>query len=80
MKKILSTTGMILLSAALGAQVTKPAASSTTVLGIHGTSFTLNGKPTFLLGFSYYGALGAQLAPQQARFFHLIKRKSSKCP
>ena len=30
-----------------------------TVLGIDGTRFTLNGKPTFLLGISYYGALGA---------------------
>ena len=30
-----------------------------TVLGIDGTSFTLNGKPTFLLGISEYGALGA---------------------
>jgi len=29
------------------------------VLGIEGSRFTLNGKPTFLLGFSYYGALGA---------------------
>jgi hypothetical protein len=30
-----------------------------TVLGIEGTQFTLNGKPTFLLGISYYGALDA---------------------
>lgn len=30
-----------------------------TDLGIEGTQFTLNGKPTFLLGISYYGALGA---------------------
>jgi hypothetical protein len=29
------------------------------VLGIDGTSFTLNGRKTFLLGASYYGALGA---------------------
>ena len=29
------------------------------VLGIDGTAFTLNGKKTFLLGASYYGALGA---------------------
>ncbi len=28
------------------------------VLGIDGTRFTLNGKPTFLLGISYYGGLG----------------------
>jgi hypothetical protein len=30
-----------------------------TVFGIEGTHFTLNGKRTFMLGFSYYGALGA---------------------
>jgi len=35
------------------------AAMASTELGIQGTSFTLNGKPTFLLGVSYYGALGA---------------------
>src|SRR5688572_15739899 len=29
-------------------------------LGIDGTHFTINGKHTFLLGISYYGALGAQ--------------------
>jgi hypothetical protein len=29
------------------------------VLGVEGTRFTVDGKPTFLLGFSYYGALGA---------------------
>ena len=30
-----------------------------TTLSILDTHFTVNGKPTFLLGFSYYGALGA---------------------
>jgi hypothetical protein len=30
-----------------------------TVLGVAGTRFTLNDKPTFLLGISYYAALGA---------------------
>ncbi len=30
-----------------------------TVLGIDGTRFSLGGKPTFLLGISYYGGLGA---------------------
>ena len=36
----------------------EPAARTT--LGIDGTRFTINGKPTFLLGMSYYGALGAK--------------------
>jgi hypothetical protein len=35
------------------------AAGEATTLGINGSRFTLNGKPTFLLGLSYYGALGA---------------------
>lgn len=34
-------------------------AHAATVLGIEGTRFTLDGKPAFLLGFSYYAGLGA---------------------
>ena len=34
-------------------------ASPSTVLGIEGSAFTINGKKTFLLGASYYGALAA---------------------
>lgn len=30
-----------------------------TMLGTEGTRFTVNGKPVFLLGFSYYAGLGA---------------------
>jgi len=33
--------------------------ASATELGIQGTQFTIDGKPVFLLGASYYGALGA---------------------
>lgn len=33
---------------------------SSTVLGVDGTRFTLNGRPTFLLGISYYAGLGAK--------------------
>jgi hypothetical protein len=33
--------------------------AKTTALGIQDSRFTLNGKPTFLLGVSYYGGLGA---------------------
>ncbi|MCY2954612.1 MAG: carbon-nitrogen hydrolase family protein [Planctomycetota bacterium] len=35
------------------------AGPSKTLLGVEGTDFTLNGRPAFLLGISYYGALGA---------------------
>ena len=34
-------------------------AEQRTVLGIQGSRFTINGKPTFLLGISYYAGLGA---------------------
>src|SRR4051812_689142 len=34
-------------------------AMSKTELAIEGMRFTLNGKPVFLLGISYYGGLGA---------------------
>src|SRR6476660_8399064 len=32
---------------------------SATTLGTAGTDFTLNGRPSFLFGLSYYGGLGA---------------------
>lgn len=49
-----------LLLALLATTVTaRVAAPQATDLGIQETQFTLNGKPTFLLGISYYGALGA---------------------
>jgi hypothetical protein len=40
------------------AAASAPGAEST-VLGIEGTDFKLNGQPAFLLGISYYAALGA---------------------
>ncbi len=68
----------------LPATVTFPAPSAAapadTVLGIADTRFTVNGKPTFLLGLSYYGALGApeatlraDLAEMQQRGFNWIR-------
>lgn len=36
-----------------------PAQGNNTILGVEGAHFTLNSRPAFLLGFSYYGALGA---------------------
>ncbi len=38
---------------------TNQAAQSPVRLAVTGTQFTLNGQPTFLLGISYYGGLGA---------------------
>jgi hypothetical protein len=46
---------MFLLATCAGASTAAPP----TVLGIDGARFTVNGEPTFLLGVSYYGALGA---------------------
>jgi len=39
--------------------LTSCATASATELGVQGTSFTLDGKPAFLLGCSYYAGLGA---------------------
>jgi hypothetical protein len=50
---LLVTLGLL----AASAQQIQPANS--TVLGTQDSRFTLNGKPTFLYGISYYGALGA---------------------
>ncbi|NSW56594.1 MAG: hypothetical protein HPY44_11300 [Armatimonadetes bacterium] len=51
-----------------------------TMLGIEGTQFTINGSPRFLLGFSYYGGLGASeefvtldLDDMQARGFNWLR-------
>jgi len=46
-------------SSSSGGQVTPLDEDRKTTLGIAGEQFTLNATPTFLLGFSYYGALGA---------------------
>lgn len=43
--------GMALLSSELSARGA--------TLGVEGSRMTIDGKPTFMLGFSYYGALGA---------------------
>jgi len=58
----------------------QPTAHGETVLTIEETRFTLNGKPTFLLGFSYYGGLGASeefirgdLDDFQRRGFHWLR-------
>ena len=49
---------MVSLATAAGSSLDRPAAPPT-VLGVREERFTLNGTLTFLLGFSYYGALGA---------------------
>src|SRR5687767_9696861 len=54
---------VLLLSATFlshGALGANPPPGVQTVLGVSGDRFTLNQRPTFLLGFSYYGALGAR--------------------
>lgn len=47
----------LLMSTALAPAEESP--PQMTTLGIEGTRFTLNGRPTFLLGASYYAGLGA---------------------
>ena len=48
-----------LFAAAIASQAADSTPSTSTLLGVRGGEFTLNGQPKFLLGFSYYGALGA---------------------
>ena len=55
--------------------VTAPVSSSS-VLGISGDNFTINGTPTFLLGVSYFDALDwrtSDLDGLHARGFNLIR-------
>lgn len=51
-----SAIGILILAVGFAAEL--PARASTE-LGIRGTRFTINRKPAFLLGISYYGGLGA---------------------
>ena len=50
----------VLLVAAMILPAADSAPSTSTRLGVRSGSFTVNGQATFLLGFSYYGALGAR--------------------
>ncbi len=50
---------MFRLSLILVLLCTGSVATAGTQLGVEGPRFTLNGEPTFLLGISYYGGLGA---------------------
>ena len=52
---------IVCLGALVGAASVFTCAGST-VLGIEGARFTVNGQPAFLLGLSYYGGLGASEA------------------
>jgi hypothetical protein len=59
---MLAALALAILANSSAQPAPKPGAPSATILGIQDTRFTLNGKPTFLLGASYYGALGASEA------------------
>ena len=50
---------MLLMMALTGLALPTSDADAATTLGVEGSQFTLNEKPTFLHGISYYGALGA---------------------
>ena len=60
MAKLLPITALLLMPGLASTAESSNATNGTgTVLGIDQGRFTLNGKPVFLLGFSYYGGLGA---------------------
>jgi hypothetical protein len=52
-------TAKVLAFALAAALLSSPSAGGATTLGIQGSRFAINGRPTFLTGISYYGALGA---------------------
>jgi hypothetical protein len=58
-RKFVPSPALLLACALLGCVPGNRAMGDSTVLGIQGTRFSLNGAPTFLLGVSYYAALGA---------------------
>jgi hypothetical protein len=51
--------GMLACCLSLAQDDAKPGTASSPKLGISSSHFTIDGKPTFLLGMSYYAALGA---------------------
>ncbi len=58
--RALLAVGVALIGLEAGRAAPGPASAEvSTKLGVDGARFTLNGKPTFLLGISYYAALGA---------------------
>jgi hypothetical protein len=59
MSRIFTLLGLALATTLGPARAGKTPVQGTTALGVRGPLFTLNGKPTFLFGVSYYGALGA---------------------
>jgi hypothetical protein len=54
-----SIAGLLVITAVSSGAGQRPKSPDAPKLGIQGIQFTLNGKPTFLIGMSYYGALGA---------------------
>jgi hypothetical protein len=55
----LTLVAVILFATEMASRAADSTPASSTLLGVRGGEFTLNGQPKFLLGFSYYGALGA---------------------
>ena len=60
MKTCMRTARLLLvLLSCVGSAFATRAGERLTELGIQGGGFTLDGKPTFLLGCSYYAGIGA---------------------
>src|SRR5215469_6825160 len=64
--RLLAITASVAMS--FGSQPLAAEHPSQTVLGIDGARFTVNGQPTFLLGASYYGGLGANKETRRTDF------------
>ena len=59
--RVAVSLGLFLMAIACAGRLSRAEsqANPTTVLGLQQSRFTVNEQPTFLLGISYYGALGA---------------------
>lgn len=66
--RTLSAAATIFLAVVANVSAAADAARLQTVLGIDGARFTINGRPEFLLGASYYGGLGASDEIRRADF------------
>jgi hypothetical protein len=69
----LSAAAAVLLAVIANVSAAADASRVRTVLGIDGARFTINGRPEFLIGASYYGGLGASDEIRHADFDELQK-------
>lgn len=58
MKRLVASIVLLMSFLSAPSRVLAANPRNNTILGVEGAHFTVNNRPTFLVGFSYYGALG----------------------